>query len=492
MESLGRRVGWVSLGRLVGTLNLVLIEAILARNLTSEAYGQYQQVWMLLNICIPLFLFGLPLSISYFLPALKDEDRDRVLYQHVMWACGAAVLFCGALFGGAPVLARLLGSPQLVPLLRLGSVVGAGLVATGFWEPFLIVYNRHRWVTLSLVGFAVVYLGAVVAGCFLGGSVRAIFLSLWVLAACRVLVAAVALRTLAGRPRLPAHQGWLLRQGRYMLPIGARDSLGILARFVDKILVNLQVGAGEFAYYYNGARELPLVGLVVDATLSVLLPDFAASYHRGQTTRIAALMRRAACAIGLLVIPAAAFSWATAPEIMALLYGETYRASSAYFRIFTLLLPVRVSTAGPVLLAAGRPHIVLLGTALDLLLAFGLGWALLPWLGLKGPAAALVFSTYCQVAYNTWQASRAINMPLRQLMPWRSLIRVLAFSAVLAVAATWSQAFSRPIANLAAAAAVSAALYAAAAASGWLLSDDEQAALRAAWQRFTGRGSAER
>ena len=478
MESLGRRVSWVTLGRLANALNLLLVNAILARHLSEVGFGQYQKVWMVLNIGIPLFLFGLPLGISYFLPGLQAQKRNSFLLQQVFLIWITAALFCIGLLLAAPQLAHLFGIADLAPLLRLAAFIGAGLIACGFWESFLIVYDRHRLLAFSLFAFALIYLVAVLVGCFVGQSLYWIFAGLCFFALCRVVVCIGVLIKLAGPPVLHLNREWLRRQLAYTLPIGLRDGIGILAKFTDKLIALFVASTGQFVYYYMGAWELPVVGLVVDSMLSVIMPDFAAAYRRREVARILELMRLAARRISLLVFPAAAFSFVAAPEFMVLLYGEAYRVSGDYFRVFSLILPCRISTGGLVLLAAGRPNIVLLGTALDILLAVSLGLALLPWYGLLGPAIALVFSTYCQVAFNLWQAGRVVDRRLWNLLPWGRLAKWVLFNAAIGGITSFSLIFSHPLYNILVGGLVFGTLYVAGGYFAGFYDDQEQAIIR--------------
>ena len=82
--SIGMRAGWLTLGRLSSVASLLLVGAILSRTLSPTEYGHYQLVWMYLNIAIPLFLFGTPVSITYFLAPLEGAARHRQAAQHVL------------------------------------------------------------------------------------------------------------------------------------------------------------------------------------------------------------------------------------------------------------------------------------------------------------------------------------------------------------------------------------------------------------------------
>lgn len=479
-ESLRRRATWVSLGRLSNAAALLLVNVFLARALPDADVGSFQKVWVLLTVWVPLFVFGLPLAMSYFGPTLPTAERGRFLAQQVLLSWLSAALFAAAVLLGAETVARYQGDPHLAVLLRLAVPLGTALIATGFWEPLLIVYGRHRWLAVSLAVFSLLHVTAVVLGWLVSGSVRGIYVALGAYAALRFAVCAAGLVHVARPLPLGWRGDWLRQQVRYALPLGLRDGIGAVSRATDKLIASFRVSAEQFGYYVYGALELPLIGLVVDATLAVLLPELAGAHQRGERARVVELMRLAARRIGLLVFPVCVLSLVVAEPLMALLFGGAYRQSAPYFRVFALLLLCRVSTSGTVLMAAGRPGLVLVGSVLDMVLAAGLGLALLPRLGLIGLAVGLLVSTYCQVAYYLYQAARVLGEPMRRLVPWLDLARLLLVSAAAGAAAALSARFDAALPNLAAMGLCFALVFLGAGYFGRGFGADERAAVRRA------------
>ena len=433
--SLGRRAVWVTLGRLGNAVAILLVGVVLSRAMQPSDYGQYQLVWVFLNLAIPLFLFGTPLSISFFLAPLEGAERDRDAAQHAVLICLLAALFAlgavGVWVSGG--FGPLIIPADVLPLLPLATIIGSGMIACGFLEPILIVYGKHKTLAASLLLFAALHLGAALAGWFLGRSLWWIFVCLSCSVGLRVSWSYLLLFKLSGVRSLGFHRQRLAEHLKYVWPVGIRDGIGVLSQFVDKLIFASFFTTAQFALYFNGAWELPLVGIVVHSLLAILLPELRVACRRGDMDRVATLMRFAARRLALLLFPATAFGFFLAPEITSFLFGEAYRASGDVFRVFILLLPMRVSTAGPVLLAANRARTVLLGSLADLVLAVVLGLALIPFLGTLGPAVALVASTFCQVCYYNWRVAAAIHRSLPEILPWRALGRlgVLSLSAAL-------------------------------------------------------------
>src|SRR2546423_5679659 len=68
-------------GRLAASLLSLGSAMALARLLSHEQYGTYQQVWLVFNTVLPFVLFGLPSSVTYFVPQVDERDRKMIVVQ---------------------------------------------------------------------------------------------------------------------------------------------------------------------------------------------------------------------------------------------------------------------------------------------------------------------------------------------------------------------------------------------------------------------------
>ncbi len=432
--NLGQRIAWVAIGRLGNITILIVVNVFLSRSLSLADYGHYQQIWLFLNIAVPMFLFGFPISINFFLPGLDKNKQDQFVIQTVGIILSLAFLFAALSFIFAPYIAHhFLKNDSLTPLVHLAAWIGFGLIGSGFIDIFLINYHRHKWLGSSLILFATVFLLAVLGGQFIGQSLYWIFVCLTIFALFRLTYSLVLLLKVLNSYHWHWRQDWFRRQIRYVAPVGLRDGIDITSLWADKLLITTFFAPQQFARYFNGAIEAPVIDLVVQSTLKVLMPDFAAAYHRQEPDEVVGLLQLAARRIAVIIFPIAVFFIVVGPDLMVFLFGESYRISGGYFRIFSMIIFCRAAAGGTVLLATGHTRLLLYGTFLDIFLLLSLSFILMPIMGLYGPALASVIGTYCQSMYNLWQVSRVIDRPLRRLLPWRSLGRLLLFSVIIGI-----------------------------------------------------------
>jgi O-antigen/teichoic acid export membrane protein len=103
------------------------------------------------------------------------------------------------------------------------------------------------------------------------------------------------------------------------------------------------------------------------------------------------------------------------------------------FRIYLLLVPIRVATYGIITQAIGRTRINLSGSLLFLGVNAFLVLALVGPLGLKGPALGTVLASAALAVYYLIRLRAVLSLSIRALFPWSLLVANLAVSALAAV-----------------------------------------------------------
>ena len=126
----------------------------------------------------------------------------------------------------------------------------------------------------------------------------------------------------------------------------------------------------------------------------------------------------------LLMFPIFALSYVLAPEIVTVLFTEAYLDGTDIFRMYLLLMPLRLCIYGGILRALGDTQYfmkVMLGvTALNVVGNF----ALFQWIGWTGPALSSVLTHALTVILLIRYAGRLLGRPSLSLFPWMWLLRV--------------------------------------------------------------------
>jgi O-antigen/teichoic acid export membrane protein len=173
---------------------------------------------------------------------------------------------------------------------------------------------------------------------------------------------------------------------------------------------------------------------------TVLLPEVSRRHQAGDLEGVGRLWQQAMARLALVVLPLFAFLFCFAEPLLLAYLSDPYRRSLWVFRLFLLVLPLRIAVYNPLLVGIGRATWALWASVADLLLNLLLSLALVhllqarqPAWAFLGPALAAVCSTYVQVGVLLVLIAGRLRLGLAGLLPWATLLRVGAAAAAAAL-----------------------------------------------------------
>jgi O-antigen/teichoic acid export membrane protein len=248
-------------------------------------------------------------------------------------------------------------------------------------------------------------------------------------------------------------------QLKYAVPLGLGAMIGTFNKNIGSVMVAGSSSKEEFAVFVNGALEIPMIVLITGSAASVMLPDLTRFFSEGKFEEAVQLFQRSAVKCGMILIPLTGLLFVVAPALMRALYGEGFTGSAIFFRLYLLILPLRVVMFASLFQAAGRSDLVLKRTIYGLVVMVTLCWGFLHWLGPVGAALATVTTIALYTTpYCVWTCSRLYKTTFFKLLPVRDLFVLVGPMVVLtSVLVLGGEAFSTG--NWIADAAISALLY---------------------------------
>lgn len=362
-----------------------LTHPLIGRLLGRDAYGVYGVVLAVQSIVGLILTLGVPVAVSRFV-AQDEQHAHSTLKQALRIQTIVALFVALVTFLASNTIARLLGDAGLTPYIRLT----AGIVFLQAYYPvflqFLSGLHRFNRQALLMSLYAVAKLvGAVtlifvwhVYGAFAGfavGGVLAGMLGWW------------WTWSVGGR----AHKALPLRSflqfsGTYVLTLVGLQVLISLDLFMVKALLHEDALAG----YYNAAVTLSRISyMLLQALAFILLPSVSALTRPGESHDVAArFIADAIRYLIMLIVPSVAIAAATTKPLIILFFSSEYLPAAP---VLTVLM-VGTGSLGFYLLltnivaGAGRPATGLVITMTMVFASGGLGYLLIPALGLLGAA----------------------------------------------------------------------------------------------------------
>lgn len=434
-ESRTFKAGLLAFGNLLTSLVALISFGILARIFDRHDYATYRQTLLAYNSIAPLLMAGLPQALFYFLPTGAARVRT-ILVENLGLLAGIGALFgLFLVLGGNELLARWFDNPDLSrTLLCLTPYALLALPITAL-SSCLAARDRIRQVVWYNISSRIAILICVVAPALIWRDPLAAIAGT-VIGAALILLPGLALMLGSCREGSwrPTAAG-MAEQLRYSLPLGAAGIVGALNINLDKILVSGFFEPERYSVYVNGAFQVPLFAVITNSATAVILPEMTAHYREGRHREAIGMWRRATVKCALVVLPIAVFLFAMGPEFIRIVFSREYTESAVVFRLYVLLLPLRIVGLNAAFQAAGRSGLVLLRVLIAIVLNVALGLILLhvEAIGYLGPAIATVAVLYLfGLPFAIVHIGRIMHERPLRVLPLRTVAAIAALSVLAA------------------------------------------------------------
>ena len=319
---------WRFMERCGAQLVSFVVSVVLARLLEPELYGTIALVTVISSILQVFVDSGMANAL------IQKKDTDNLDYSSVFYF---NVVFCLVLYAGlffaAPLINRLYGHTDLVPVIR---VLGLTIVVAGVKN----VQQAYVAKTMQFRRFFFSTLGGTIFSAAVGITMAYSGFGIWALVAQQLLNVtvntAILWLTVGWKPqRIFSFKrlGGLISYGWKLLASALLDTVYLK---LYQLVVGLKYTSSDLAYY-NKADQLPL--LVVEninsSIDSVLLPVLSAEQDRKETVRD--MTRRAIKTSTYIMMPMMAGLAACAEPLVRLLLTEKWLPCVPYMQVFCIV-----------------------------------------------------------------------------------------------------------------------------------------------------------
>lgn len=247
------RVVLLFAGRLMPALVLVLISILYSRNLNYVDYGTFQSIWMYINIAAVVLSFGIPsviLSVEMFqIEAFFKKHKSKI----VLLLSFLFFIACAAVF-------------QIRHVQSITKVLGSGLILTqaaiSIFETILVKQIRDK---------ALLYINFIYSLAFFlwhyyqlqhSFNINALLTGLLMLQSIKLII----LQSFTKKNQV---QNDIINAKAFISHwsyLGLNDVLGVISKWIDKLIILYFITPDEFALFFNGTYEIPFISLFVSVT----------------------------------------------------------------------------------------------------------------------------------------------------------------------------------------------------------------------------------
>lgn len=428
--NIGGSMVLLTLSRVMNLSINLLTVMLMSRYRTLSEYGTYSAILMVVNLALPFFLLGFPMSLNFFYPrAETPEERDRFLSAYFLSVITLAVFAGVLLYATSSLWGQYFQNPNMVRFSYLLAILPWTKAMAESRSNLLVASGQEKklvCITLA-VNFALLF--AVLLTKWLDKSF-AFYLILF--SSVEIVGALVILREgskLIGQWYMWPSKSLLLRILKFSVPIGLATFVGMLNMELDKLMIGYWFGTETLAIYANAAKELPIT-IVAASFTAILLPTMTRFFKEKRLAEGIALWSSSVELSFWLIVFSVGVLFVFAPQVIMLLYSEKYLPGIAVFRIYSCVLIWRTTYFGMILNVTGHTKLVLKYSLISLLLNVVMNFVFYHAFGLIGPALATFFSMGVMAFVQLQRSAKLLQFPFNSLFPWKRLGMIIVFNLV--------------------------------------------------------------
>lgn len=445
MSELSKQAGMLSGTEFFRFFVKSIIGIALARLISPAELGSYRQLFLIYTTLSTILLLGIPQSLLYFLPRSSSIEEQKRLISRTLNIVAALAIVCQVVI----ILSRLFiadkfHNPALASLL----------LVFGFYPLFIFVTQLYSSIMLGMkqplaaAKFTIFAIGAdfilILGTALITKSVKLIVWAVLVSSFLQWLYVSINLRHFVAKSSQGLFVGFQ-SQLNYCIPLGLSSIIGILGVQLDKFMISGFFTPEQFAIFSVGAMELPFIGILANSVNSILLPQLSSNNVEAMSELYKGAVRKNA----LIVFPMAALFYIFAEPIIIFLYGIQYSEASLYFRIYLMVLPLRIATYGIIFQAFGKTKAILINALFMLSANAVMNYFFIQAMGMKGAAYATVLVTWLSVGLYLVMMKSSLHLKLREFFPFSKVLRTALVTLLASAACTpFSRAFSMDLLNM--------------------------------------------
>jgi len=485
--SVTQRVAWITAANVIAFILSFLTPLLLVRKLSQSDYGVYRQSLQILTTAVGMLNLQVATSAYYFIPRLPDKKvqvLNNILVFYALVGLSIALIFAIypewalsvfhspdlvkhiPLIGLAILLWVVSSSLEVIPLaLGDARAAGAFTVISQFTKTTLVISAAIALPSVRLIIWAAVAQGFLQTIFTLG-----------------------YIRRSLGRFYQPFDWGLFKAQLRNAIPYGVGGLVQSFQGDLHNYFVSYHFPPAMFAIYAVGCFQLPLLGMLEGAFVSVLVPEMtrleAKKDYQGITTVWASSVRK----LALVFFPAFAFLFIMRYDVITLLYTKAYESSASIFAIFSFSLLLSITLTGPIVRAFDELKFFRLKLSLATFPILGIALYLgIHLAGLSGAVAAVIAIFSLDRLASLITVWRILGLSARDFHHFMPVLKIALVTAVAGLAVYFLKlplAGQHAVARVAVCAAAFGLAYIFAALATGVVTNEERTQLVLWWRRF--------
>lgn len=372
---------------------VMLLFIVLARYLSVDNFGKYQQLLLIVGIFGVIFSMGIPVAISYF-HGQSNNFKEKVSIYKRFFISQLLLVFLGvALFY---VTSGLLAKVFRNEYFDMFTIVLSVLIITNtslelFKNLSTVTNNLRKFlITTSAIQFI-----SISVNIFIVIKTENIFWILFTTAFFNTIIFTYLVKQNMKYFLINNSRKLINKiESKYILAMGSVALVSVFNGYMDQIMVSMMLSVSEYSNLRIGAFQIPFIGIITGSLLTVMIPIISKYYKKNEYDNIIDIWKLSIEKASILLVPIVIFCLVFASEIIISFFGDKFIGAVVIFQVYMFQWLRAVVIFGGVMGAIGLEKELFKNTIFITILNVILNYILILQFGVIGAAIATTFLNF--------------------------------------------------------------------------------------------------
>lgn len=366
---------------------------LLARYLTIEEFGQYQQIILITGLFTSIFSAGLPVAISYFHGQsekyrLKISVYKRFFITQIILSLIAVIVYISI----SSYLSTVMKNNYLHELSFLIILILFSNTTIELFKNLSTVTHKLRFFLLSTSTISFI---SVLVSISILIYTNDIFYLISSLAFFSLLTFLILVRKNLKFFFIKTKRKLINKKElNYVIAMGSVALVSIINVYIDQIMVSFMLPLSDYSNIRIGSFQIPFIGIITGSLLTVMVPIISRYYSESKYDNIITTWAQSIEKSTVLLVPIVIFCLVYANEIIINFFGDKYIGAIIIFQVYMFQWLRAVVIFGGIMGAIGLEKELFKNTAIITILNIILNYVMISIYGVIGAAITTTLLNY--------------------------------------------------------------------------------------------------
>ncbi|KLE04686.1 hypothetical protein AF78_07715 [Aliarcobacter butzleri L353] len=408
----------------------MLLFIILARCLTVEDFGKYQQLLLVVGMFGVVFSMGIPVAISYF-HGQTNKYREKVSIYKRFFLTQLLFVFIGIFVFNifSSFLVTLFKNNYFEIYAIVLSVIIITATSVELFRNLATVTNNLRYFMFST---SIVQLISITVSILLTIYTKNIYYILITTAIFNSLIFFILIKKNLKYFLFTTTKRFINKtESKYVIAMGSVAFVQVFNGYIDQIMVSIMLRVEDYSNLKIGAFQIPFIGIITGSLLTVMIPIMSKYYKNNEHENITVMWKLSMEKASILLVPIVIFCLIFANEIIVGFFGEKYQLAVIIFQAYMIQWLRAVVIFGGIMGAIGLEKELFKNTVFVTILNVILNYFLILEFGVIGAAISTTLLNYLGAIPLILYINKRLNSNFFRYFPYKIYFITLILSLLI-------------------------------------------------------------